>query len=336
MRCTIVGIPVALALAGCLRAAPREAAAPPPPLDITLLPALAAHTVVPSLTFALSRPAYVAAFEVIPGRGVRLLYPYAPESEPRPAGMSLVTETPEFYDDYLRSPFVAPYGGATYIYVVAADEPLTLGTFTGPAGLRDYFGEDRFASYRASTFIDAVTTAVIPADAPDGSWSSDMLVDWSNAPVGAFAVATTSITCGNGRIITVPAAYGSTLCPLDAVRTERGSLAANTASRAPLSIQAPGIIVTAERPAARSKEPRRRPWWADSPGNAWIGSLSPSQMSPFGVAAEPLAHSTPVRTAATRPSTSGRQAAQLRTVTRSSPAPAQPREEITRQVTRRP
>lgn len=335
MRRTIVGMSVAVVLAACVHSAPREAAAPPPPLDVTLLPALAANTVVPSLTFALNRPAYVAAFEVIPGRGVRLLYPYAPDADPRPAGMSLVTETPAFYDDYLRSALGEPYGGATYTYIVASDEPLALGSFTQPAGLRNYFGEDRFASYRASTFIDAVTTAVIPADAPDDSWSSDIVVDWSNAPVGAFALASTSITCGNGRIITVPAAYGSTLCPLDAVRTMRASVAANAATHASSSIHRAGPIVTAERPAATTPETRRHPWWTGNPGNAWIGSLSPAQMSPVLVAADPGAHSTSVRSAPPRGSAPVRQAAQSRPVTHTSPPPPPPREE-TKQLSRRP
>jgi len=71
----------------------------------------------------------------------------------------------------------APYGGATYTYIVASDKPLALGTFTQPAGLLDYFGDARFASYRASSYIDAVTTAVIPADAADASWSSDLVVN---------------------------------------------------------------------------------------------------------------------------------------------------------------
>lgn len=337
MRCTTVGAFVAVVLAACMHPAPREAAAPPPPLDVTLLPALAANTVVPSLTFALNRPAYVAAFEVIPGRGVRLLYPFAPESGPRPAGVSLVTETPAFYDDYLRSPLGAPYGGEMYIYLVASDAPLTLGTFTRPAGLRNYFGENRFASYRASTFIDAVTTAVVPADAPDGSWSSDIVVDWSNAPVSAFAHATTSITCANGRIIVVPAAYGSTLCPLDAVRAMRASMAQNTQQRAPSSIHAPGTIVTAEHPAVHPTEPRRRPWWAGNPGNAWIGSISPALMSPVEVAAEPNAHSASVRTATAPASAPARESAQARTVTRTAPAPdpSPPRQETTKKLTPR-
>jgi len=337
MRRTTVGVSVAVVLAACMHTAPREAAAPPPPLDVTLLPALAAHTVVPSLTFTLNRPAYVAAFEIIPGRGVRLLYPYAPQADARPAGMSLVTETPEFYDDYLRSALTAPYGGATYTYIVASDEPLVLGTFTQPAGLLDYFGDDRFASYRASSSIDAVTTAVIPADAEDGSWSSDLVVDWSNAPAGALADATTSLTCANGRIIAVPAAYGSALCPLDAVRAARASVAATSSPRSSATIRSPGTIVTAERPAARSKAPLRLPWWAGSPDNAWIGSLSPAAMSPIEAVA-PGAHALLARGAAARAAAPSRQAAQTQTqiVTRPSPPASAPSEETTRRVTRRP
>ena len=335
MRRTIVGVSVAVVLAACMHTAPREAAAPPPPLDVTLLPALAAHTVVPSLTFTLNRPAYVAAFEIIPGRGVRLLYPYAPQADVRPGGMSLVTETPEFYDDYLRSALTAPFGGATYTYIVASDKPLALGTFTQPAGLLDYFGDARFASYRASSFIDAVTAAVVPADAEDGSWSWDLVVDWSNDPAGALADATTSLRCANGRIIAVPAAYGSALCPLDAVRPVRPSVAASSSPRSSAMIQSPGTIATGERPAAPSKAPRRHPWWAGSAGNAWIGSLSPAEMSPVEVAA-PQAHAVPARGAAARVTAASPQTAQTRTVTRPSSPASPPSEETTRRVTRRP
>jgi len=335
MRRTTVAVSVAVVLAACMHTTPREAAAPAPPLDVTLLPALAAHTVVPSLTFTLNRPAYVAAFEITPGRGVRLLYPYAPQADVRPAGMSLVTETPEFYDDYLRSPLTVPFGGATYTYIVASDQPLTLGTFTQPAGLLDYFGDDRFASYRASSYIDAVTTAVIPADAADGSWSSDLVVNWSNAPAGALAVATTSLTCANGRIIAVPAAYGSALCPLNAVRAVRASVAAASLPRSSATIQTPGTIVTAERPAARSKAPRPRPWWAGNPGNAWIGSLSPAAMSPVAVRA-PEAPAAQARSAAARAWATSRPAGQTRAVARTSSPASRPSEKSARQVARRP
>ncbi len=281
MRRTILGVSISVLLAACMHAAPRDDAAPAPPappLDVSLLPALAANTNVPSLTFALNRPAYVAAFEVIPGRGVRLLYPYAPEQAQNPGGMNLVTETPAFFDDYLGSVLAVPNAAPTYTYIIASDEPLTLGALTQPAGLRNYFGAATFASYRASSFIDAVTSAVIPAGAPNASWASDMVVDWSNAPFGEFADATTSIECSDGRVLIVPTGYGSTMCPVDAVRTTRATVLAKAAPAGRPIMHGP-TLVTAERPATNQKqvEPRRRPWWAGNPGMAWVGSLEPDE-----------------------------------------------------------
>jgi len=338
MRRTIAGVSLAALLAACLHAAPRDHATPPPPLDVSLLPALAANTNVPSLTFSLDRPAYVAAFEVIPGRGVRLLYPYVPEQAKNPGGMNLVTETPAFYDDYLGSVLAVPDAAPVYTYIIASDEPLALGTLTQPAGLRNYFGAERFASFRASSFIDAVTSAVIPADAPDDSWASDMVVDWSNAPFGELASATTRIACSDGRVLIVPAGYGSTMCPVDAVRSVRATVLAK-ASQPGRPITRGPTIVTADRPATQQKqqEPRRRPWWAGNPASAWVGSLEPADIQRDLVESAPSdtrSGSLRATTAAARTTAPARQTASAsQPVTHSAPPP---HGETTREVTRRP
>jgi hypothetical protein len=272
---------------------------------------------------------------VIPGRGVRILYPYAPEQAQNPGGMNLVTETPAFYDDYLGSVLAVPNAAPTYTYIIASDQPLTLGALDQPAGLRSYFGAERFASYRASSFIDAVTSAVIPANAPDDSWASDMVVDWSNAPFGELASATTSIACSDGRVLIVPTGYGSTMCPVDAVRSVRATVLANAAEPGRPITRRP-TIVTAERPATQQKqEPRRLPWWAGNPASAWVGSLEPANLQ--GYVVEPVASGTGSNslrtTTAARTTAPARQAAASRPVTHSAPPP---HEETTRQVTRRP
>ncbi|MGH7649370.1 MAG: hypothetical protein ACREND_14735 [Gemmatimonadaceae bacterium] len=344
MRRTLLGVPAVVVLAACMHTAPRETAPPPDPLNITLLPALAANTVVPSLTFALNRPAYVAAFEVIPGRGARLLYPYAPDVTPNPGGMNLVTETPAFYDDYLRSALGMPGTGATYTYVVASEQPLRLGDFLKPSGLLTYFGDAQFASYRASTLIDGLTAAVIPADAPDDSWSADMVVDWSNAPLAQFAqfaLAPMSIACDNGSVLTVPPGYGSAMCPVDAVRIARTTVVAkNDAPRATSNARGrPVVRALAKAPSnAEEKQPRRRPWWYGNPGRAWVGDLAPAEMSPVFVTGTVAMHSTSTRTTAERTS-AARQTASSHTEVRAQPvsaAPAPARQEIRHDAPRKP
>jgi hypothetical protein len=334
MRRTLWAVPAVIVLAACMHTAPRETAPPPDPLTITLLPALAANTVVPSLTFELNRPAYVAAFEVIPGRGARLLYPYAPDVTPNPGGMNLVTETPAFYDNYLRSALGMPGTGATYTYVIASETPLRLGDFLKPSGLLSYFGDAQFASYRASTLLDGLTAAVVPAGAPDASWSADMVVDWSNAPLEQFALASTSIACDNGSVLTVPPGYGSAMCPADAVRIARAKVVATTdASRITSKTrERPMVRALAQASShAEQKEPRRRPWWSASPGMAWVGDLSPNEMSPVIVTGTVAMHSTTTRTAERTPAPA-RQTASSHTEVRaqpvSAPAPAPAHQEI--------
>ncbi|HEX6809662.1 MAG TPA: hypothetical protein VF118_16870 [Gemmatimonadaceae bacterium] len=218
-RTMSAGVLVAV-LVACTFNTPRDDVAPQhEPLEVTLLPELQAQTVVPSLSFVLNRPAYVAAFAVIPGRGMLLLYPAGSTDDESNAGLNVVTETPFFYADYLLPPFVTPVGQPHYLYIVASDEPLNLGTLSEPAGLRNMFGVERFASATPSYFLDHVTSYVIQPGTTDASWASDMVMDWSGAGGVDLTLATTQLRCDDGSLIIVPLSYGSVLCPGDALRT---------------------------------------------------------------------------------------------------------------------
>lgn len=229
MRVRTVSAGVLLAaLAACTYTTQRDELSPQEePLEVSLLPDLQAVTTVPSLSFVLNRPAYVAAFEVIPGRGMQLLYPAGSADESN-AGLNIVTEAPFFYADYLLPPFVAPAAQPHYIYIVASDTPLDLGTLKEPAGLLNKFGIERFASATPSYFMDQVTSQVIQPGTSDDAWSSDMMMDWSGTGGVDLQLATTQLRCKDGSLIIVPLSYGSALCPGDALRA-RPVLASYTA-----------------------------------------------------------------------------------------------------------
>ena len=220
MRVGAVSAGVLLAaLAACTHNTQRDNLSPrDEPLDVSLIPGLQAETTVPSLSFVLNRPAYVAAFEVIPGRGMQLLYPAGAADEESNAGLNVVTEAPFFYADYLLPPFVAPAAQPHYIYIVASDAPLNLRTVREPAGLVHMFGIERFASATPSYLMAEVTSQVIEPGTSDDAWASDMVMDWSGAGGVDLTLATTQIRCRDGSLIIVPLSYGSVLCPGDALR----------------------------------------------------------------------------------------------------------------------
>src|SRR5688500_7001801 len=155
---------LAVAVAACaapsrptLGAAPDMAA----PLDARLFPPHYG-----SVPVQLSKPAYVALFEVIPGRGAALLYPQSG------TGFQQVTESwvPVRYSasrwlyttdvqrrgGYVSANFAVgydqyrgydPYGFARprYLFLVASEEPLAVEQFQDdPASIRRYLGAAQY------------------------------------------------------------------------------------------------------------------------------------------------------------------------------------------------
>ena len=192
-----LAVAAAAALVACAPAAtPRVTAAPDPgtPLAAGLYPPYYGQ-----VALRLSKPAYVALFEVVPGRGVSLLYPTAG------AGWQGATEVwvPMRYNPqrwmYTTSAASAAYGygvaGASgydaygvpaaagmaaprYLFLVASERPLAVDQFQGdPASVRSYLGHVSYASYEPYDVMERLAYAILPF-ASEESWVTDVYVDW--------------------------------------------------------------------------------------------------------------------------------------------------------------
>ena len=203
---------------------PRVTAAPDPstPLEARLFPPYYGQ-----VALRLSKPAYVALFEVVPGRGVSLLYPQAG------AGWQGTTEVwvPMRYNPqrwmYTTSAASAAYGygvagtsgyeehGVTagglaaprYLFLVASERPLAVDQFQGdPTSMRSYLGHVSYASYEPYDVMERLAYAILPF-ASEESWVADVYVDWGyDWGYGAGPAATSAfasyqrVRCADGSL----------------------------------------------------------------------------------------------------------------------------------------
>ena len=152
------------------------------------------------LRFALNDGAYVAVFEIQPGRGARLIFPndYLPErmlpsgwhEPPLPTGA-----------DALERGGVPPERGPRYLYLVASMEPLgLLPQHRTVQALEALVGG---ATFRSTTTYD-VTTAIRERVLRLGhpfTWAEAMVPWRPGAPEPVIGTAT--VRCGNGATYSV-------------------------------------------------------------------------------------------------------------------------------------
>jgi hypothetical protein len=136
------------------------------------------------VTFTVNQPAHVALFEIVPGRGVSLVYPqYASQT-------NLVREgnytTPHglqsgrlFYQS--TTPFER-YRQPRYYLLVASRYPLALGQMlSAPGAVRSVLGWQRFTDRDVYGTMELLSRAIVPAydsDLQADSWTSDVFVVW--------------------------------------------------------------------------------------------------------------------------------------------------------------
>ena len=209
---------LAAAAVGCASALRVEDAEPegPPAMSVWIWYPSGSSSVVPLFV---NREAYVAMFEIVPGRGVTMLYPRT---------SSQVVASDAHYVDLAVQPgrglyHTDPFGLASaqprYYYAVASAEPLHLSRLLASLStMRRALGRI-YASYRPYDVIDRLTLWVVPEQA-DEDWATDLFVAWpmpSRGPaVLAQAYPLRLITCANGRVIEVPRDYPYYGCPGDA------------------------------------------------------------------------------------------------------------------------
>ena len=211
------------------------------------------------LRYRLSEPAYVAAFMVYPGSGVRLLYPQvdAPERLQR-AGYNVGWLPMSFDNDAYRAILGPTQNGPAYLYVIASRHPLDVARYVNrPARLASTIGWNETRSFYSSVAFDGiVNNAVSLGD--DQSWDADVYTIWpqdaadrqrSAAQRGSpWSGGYRLIVCADGNARAVPYNYPFTGCSGDVrVRAKVPALkpvVQQTASAAPPQTAAPSAAAS--------------------------------------------------------------------------------------------
>lgn len=188
----------------------------------------------------LSKPAYVALFEVVPGAGASLLYPragtgfqqvsqswvplrFVPDrwlyaSDPRGMGYGRASHVNRMYAglDPWQAHSARGAGAPRYFFLVASEEPLFVEQFQhDAAALRQYLGAARFASGDPYDVMERLAYAILPFADKD-SWVTDVLVDWgydwwgygAGPAASASMMSMVPVQCANGLVTLAPYASG--------------------------------------------------------------------------------------------------------------------------------
>lgn len=148
------------------------------------------------VTFELSRPAYVALFEIQPGRGVRTIYAADVTETYLPAGPHQVPYST--LQDPLSGVGAPPERGPRYLYLVASEYPLGFPPARGTvSSLHALLGAITFQSSSQYEVASALRQRVLTLQPVVGSWT-DAIVPFTKGggvPVNASG---TSVACPNG------------------------------------------------------------------------------------------------------------------------------------------
>ncbi len=212
-RLTTLALVTAAALWGCATTPRVQGVEPaaPPALHVWIGFPVGSSRVHPIFT---NREAHVAMFEIIPGRGATMVYPFA-------RGHTIASEA--HYADLTLQPgrmfyHTDPFGHAAYqpryYYAIASAAPLNLTQLQSSLGATRRVLGRMYGSYRPYEVIDRLTALVVPMQA-DADWATDLFVDWPEFPMTRYA-STRLARCANGRVFEVPLNYPYFGCPGDA------------------------------------------------------------------------------------------------------------------------
>jgi hypothetical protein len=170
------------------------------------------------LRYVLNEPAYVAAFLVYPGAGVRLLYPLVNQPERLHAsGYNTDELIGASFDNDIYSVVLGPNAegnGPVYLYMVASKHPLDVARYVHrPMTLASAVGEKESRSFYSDVAFDALlNNAVTLGD--DYSWDSDMYILWPGVDGSARGQTQLArVLCADGTTRMVPFNYPFTGCP---------------------------------------------------------------------------------------------------------------------------
>jgi hypothetical protein len=161
-----------------------------------------------------NREAYVAMFEIVPGRGVTMVYPsmgdrrYATDMH----YANLTVQRGRWY--YFSDPFGFASYKPRYYYAVASVAPLNLTRLQSSLGATRRTLGRLYASYRPFDVIDRLTEIVVPMQ-PDEEWATDLFVHWPVQFTPRSFLALQWVRCANGRVLMVAGSYPYFGCPGD-------------------------------------------------------------------------------------------------------------------------
>jgi len=170
------------------------------------------------IRYVLNEPAYVAAFLVYPGAGVRLLYPLVNQPERlQAAGYNTDELIGASFDNDIYNVVLGPnaYGiGPVYLYMVASKHPLDVARYVHrPMTLASAVGEKESRSFYADVAFDALLNNAITLG-DDESWDSDMYILWPSVDGSARGQSQLArVLCADGTSRNVPINYPFSGCP---------------------------------------------------------------------------------------------------------------------------
>ena len=161
-----------------------------------------------------SRAAYVAIFEIVPDRGVELVYPVSPRQ--RGFVIAGLREVPTWWEGS-RVTYHAGWSTSRaypgrYIYALASDEPLRIPDAAYRTGyLRDVLGSRVYQSANPYTTMRALAREFVP-EVRDEEWAEDMYVLSPSYATEQYRV--TRVYCRGGTMYEVPSELADRVwCP---------------------------------------------------------------------------------------------------------------------------
>ena len=189
-------------LAGC----GQQAVTPEATLRASLLPPT--H----GIGFYVNKEAYVAIFDIVPGRGIGLYYPHMNrelEYAVRPGPRWVTNTVPYMNAAAYRTPLLNP---VHYLFLVASREPLNI---------EDYVGYDDYLRQKltpvvvtgnAYTAMKALVQEVVPAQPPQ-DWTTALYALYGGDRRGRGARIYQLVYCEDGRMYWVDLSRARFICP---------------------------------------------------------------------------------------------------------------------------
>jgi hypothetical protein len=156
------------------------------------------------LGFQVNRPAHVALFEVVPGRGTALVYPATGMGSGSTQttmgrfnlGMNRIAGRELYHPAHASVGLVGP----RFYFLIASVRPLNLDSFgTFGMGTMRALGTE-LAAYNAFSTMERLAQVALPSTAPDGSWTSDVYMHWPQAVSSAPAPRHVLLTCNGYQV----------------------------------------------------------------------------------------------------------------------------------------